>query len=343
MNAFSWLSGLNRIYGMNILQEQIRPFGDGHIHQTFLIQNQGQQLILQRFNNKVFQRPDIISHNHKILIEKLNLSDLPFMLPLPIPNLQGELFSKIEGSYFRISPFISGKCVNEIAKPEHAYLAAKSFAQFIAAGSHIEFSNFQESIPGFNDLNLRYNQLLEAIENTKRNLQGELLQLVDFYLGQKKLVDEYVSWKDKLPLRLTHNDTKINNLIFSEDFTKVNAVIDLDTVMAGYVFYDFGDLVRTVACTEGESSQNWENIQVDQVKYDALLKGFQDGGNGVFSKSEKNSLPFGGKMMTCIMGMRFLADYLNGNIYYTIHYETQNLHRAKNQMYLLKSLIKLDA
>jgi hypothetical protein len=342
MNAFSWLSELNQKYGFEILQEEIRPFGDGHIHQTFLIEQKGHKHILQRFNNKVFQRPDIISHNHKILIAKLNPIDLPFELPLPKPNLQGELFSKIEGNYFRISPFISGTCVNEIEKPEHAYLAAKSFAQFIAAGFHIEVTDFQESIPGFNDLNLRYNQLLEAIKNTRRNLQGELLELVDFYLGQKNLVDEYISWTNKLPLRLTHNDTKINNLIFSEDFAKVNAVIDLDTVMAGFVFYDFGDLVRTVACTEGESSQNWQNIQVDKVKYDALLKGFQDGGNGVFSPLEKNSLPFGGKMMTCIMGMRFLADYLNGNIYYTIHYEVQNLHRAKNQMYLLKSLIKLD-
>jgi Ser/Thr protein kinase RdoA (MazF antagonist) len=180
---------------------------------------------------------------------------------------------------------------------------------------------------------------LEAIRNTKREITGELLELVDFYLGQKNLVDEYISWRNKLPLRLTHNDTKINNLIFSEDFTKVNAVIDLDTVMAGFIFYDFGDLVRTVACTEGESSQNWQNIQVDSAKYEALLRGFQDGGKGFFTDEEIKSLLYGGKMMTCIMGFRFLADYLNGNIYYTIHYEEQNFHRAKNQMNLLKALV----
>ena len=106
----------------------------------------------------------------------------------------------------------------------------------------------------------------------------------------------------------------------------------------GFVFFDFGDLVRTVACTEGESSQNWQNIQVDISKYEALLRGFQDGGRGFFTDEEIKSLPYGGKMMTCIMGFRFLADYLNGNIYYTIHYEEQNLHRAKNQMNLLKDL-----
>ncbi|RPA67577.1 aminoglycoside phosphotransferase family protein [Cyclobacteriaceae bacterium YHN15] len=343
MNALSWLSELNEKYGLEIAEGEIRSFGDGHIHQTYLVEKDGQKLILQRFNDKVFQRPDIISHNHKILIEKINTIDLPFQLPLSIPNYEGELFTKIHGNYFRISPFVSGTCVNEIEKPEYAYLAAKSFAQFIVAGFHIPADNFQESIPGFNDLNLRYKQLLEAIEKTNREITGELKKLVDFYLGQKNLVDEYILWKNKLPLRLTHNDTKINNLIFSEDFTKVNAVIDLDTVMAGYVFYDFGDLVRTVACSEGESSQNWENIHVDEAKYIALLKGFQDGGKGVFTHEEIRSLPFGGKMMTCIMGFRFLADYLNGNIYYTIHYEEQNLHRAKNQMYLLNALLKLDA
>jgi Ser/Thr protein kinase RdoA (MazF antagonist) len=181
-------------------------------------------------------------------------------------------------------------------------------------------------------------QLLEAIDNTSRELKGELKELIDFYLGQKHLVEEYAYWKTRLPLRLTHNDTKINNLIFAKDFSKVNAVIDLDTIMAGFVFYDFGDLVRTVACTEGESSQNWQNIRVDISKYEALLRGFQDGGKGFFTEEEMKSLPYGGKMMTCIMGFRFLADYLNGNIYYSIHYEEQNFHRAKNQMQLLKAL-----
>ncbi|MFD2201707.1 phosphotransferase enzyme family protein [Shivajiella indica] len=343
MNALSWLPELNQRYGLEIEESKIRKFGDGHIHQTYLIELDNQKLILQRFNNKVFQRPDIISHNHKILIDQLDTRVLPFQLPLPLANKKGELFTEIQHKYFRISPFVSGTCVNEIEKAEHAYLAAKAFAQFIVAGIHIPADQFQEAIPGFNDLDLRYHQLLEAIKNTKRKIQGELDEIVGFYLDQKNLVEEYNSWKAELPLRLTHNDTKINNLIFSEDFSKVNAVIDLDTVMAGFIFYDFGDLVRTVACTEGESSQNWNKIEVDQLKYDALLSGFHAGGKGVFTKEELDSLSFGGKMMTCIMGFRFLADYLNGNIYYTIHYEKQNMLRAKNQMCLLRSLIQLDA
>jgi Ser/Thr protein kinase RdoA (MazF antagonist) len=336
----SFLSQLNDAYGLRLRGEQIQKFGDGHIHKTFLIDDGVHLFILQQFNNSVFKNPERISHNHAILLDQIDTSALPFELPLPIPNLKNELFTIIDRDYFRLSPFIAGNCINEVNNSHQAYLAAKAFAQFIQAGIHIDATLFQEVITGFNDLELRYNQLLEALSTTKREVSGELEKLVEFYLSQKDLVEDYLYWKKKLPLRLTHNDTKINNLIFSEDLSKVEAVIDLDTLMAGYVYYDFGDLVRTVACTEGESSTDWENIGVDQDKYDALMKGFLEVGEGTFTKEEIQSLPFGGKMMTCIMGFRFLADYLNGNIYYTIHYEEQNFHRAKNHMHLLRELKK---
>ena len=338
MQQISWLADIGHLYGLKIKQNQIRPFGDGHIHQTNLVDLGEEKFILQRFNYQVFQYPERISHNHGILIREIDQAKLPFLLPLPIPNKQGELFSLIDGNYFRLAPFVKGKCVNEVTSPHQAYLAAKAFAEFIVAGIHIQASKLQDSIPSFHDLQLRYQQLLQAVSSTPRQVIGELKELVDFYLGQKPLVEEYNFWKSLLPLRMTHSDTKINNLIYADDFSKVNAVIDLDTIMAGYVYYDFGDLVRTVACTEGESSQNWKDINMDKSKYAALLQGFQEIGEGVFTSEEIQSLPYGGQMMTCIMGFRFLTDYLNGNIYYTIHYEEQNLHRAKNQMFLLKAL-----
>lgn len=338
MQRLFWIDEINKLYLLQIKQQQVSLFGDGHIHKTYLVDLEDEKWILQQFNQQVFKYPERISHNHEVLIKEINQDELPFILPLPIPNKQGKLFSLIDENYFRISPFVSGKCVNEVSGSYQAYLAAKAFAQFILAGMHIPASAFQETIPGFHDLPLRYEQLLAAIKSTLRPIQGEVKELVDFYLKQKVLVQEYVTWKTKLPLRMTHSDTKINNLIYAPDFSKVNAVIDLDTIMAGYVYYDFGDLVRTVACTEGESSKNWDAIKVDKTKYEALIRGFQEVGKGVFTQDEMQSLPYGGQMMTCIMGFRFLTDYLNGNIYYSIHYEEQNLHRAKNQMFLLKAL-----
>jgi Ser/Thr protein kinase RdoA (MazF antagonist) len=260
---------------------------------------------------------------------------------LPIANRQGELFTKTTNSLFRLSPFVFGDCVNQVKSEEQAFLAAKAFAELIIAGKDVDPNALQEVIPDFHNLEFRYRQLEEALSETKLEIKGELKDLVDFYLGQYSLVEEYLEWKKILPKRLTHNDTKINNLIFSEDGSKVNAVIDLDTLMAGYVFFDFGDLVRTVACTEEESSTDWENINFDHKKYKGLSAGFAEAGKDFFTKEELDSLPFGGLMMTYIMGLRFLADYLRGNIYYTTHYPDQNLHRAKNQMILLKAMSNL--
>ena len=179
MTNFSFLSQLNESYGFAFEEEQIQKYGDGHIHKTYVIDNGIDQFILQQFNNAVFQHPERISHNHAILLDQIQTDKLPYILPLPIPSLNGELFVIIEGDYFRLSPFVQGKCVNEVDDSHHAYLAAKAFAQFIQAGINIDASLFQEVIPGFNDLEFRYNQLLEALGKTQREVSGELEELVD--------------------------------------------------------------------------------------------------------------------------------------------------------------------
>ncbi|MFD2034333.1 phosphotransferase enzyme family protein [Belliella marina] len=342
MNTFSFLPELNRLYDFNWRHDQIIPFGSGHIHHTYKVIDGQDTYILQRFNKDVFKNPEIISHNHELLIKYMDYLNLPFRFPLPIVNVLGFTLSAVREDFFRISPFVAGVCLEEISEPSQAYLAAKAFAELILAGNNLNVQEFKEVIPGFLDLELRFNQLLEAIDQTKIPIEGEVKTLVDFFLSREYLVGEYKTWKGKLPIRLTHNDTKINNLIFSEDLKSVKAVIDLDTIMPGYVFNDFGDLVRTVACTQGENSTDWSEINVDKSKYDSLHQAFIDVGQGIFTQEELNSLHFGGKMMTCITGFRFLSDYLNGNIYYQIKYGEQNLHRAKNQMMLLKSLEKLE-
>ncbi|ERM82917.1 hypothetical protein P872_05575 [Rhodonellum psychrophilum GCM71 = DSM 17998] len=341
MSNYPWLKTIEQAYGLSIAPSQIQKFGGGHIHATFLVDIEGSRYILQQFNQSVFQFPERISHNQALVLRDLDRSSLSFQLPLPIVNLRGELFTKTENSLFRLSPFVFGDCVNQVKSEEQAFLAAKAFAELIIAGKDVDPNALQEVIPDFHNLEFRYQQLEEALSETKLEIKGELKDLVDFYLGQYSLVEEYLEWKKILPRRLTHNDTKINNLIFSEDGSKVNAVIDLDTLMAGYVFFDFGDLVRTVACTEEESSTDWENISFDQKKYKGLYAGFAEAGKDFFTREELDSLPFGGLMMTYIMGLRFLADYLRGNMYYTTHYPDQNLHRAKNQMILLKAMSNL--
>ncbi len=334
----NWLKKIEENFGIRFEQGDLQPFGNGHIHQTYKISTDKNTFILQKFNKQVFPYTDRIAHNHQLLLKHRIQETLTYELPLAIPNQTGELFTQVGSDTFRLVPFVSGYSVNEVDGNLLPKMAAKAFAELIGAGKNIDARQFQEVIPDFNNLSKRYQQLEVALENTIRKIEGELAEIVAFYLSQDQLVKEYKYWVARLPLRLTHNDTKINNLIYAEDMGRVKAVIDLDTLMGGFVFYDFGDLVRTVACTHGESSQAWGQISVDNLKYMALKNGFLEAGKNLFTEDELASLEFGGKLMTYMMGLRFLADYLNGNIYYTIHYPEQNFHRAKNQMILLKSL-----
>lgn len=325
-------------YDLKGQDPEISQYGSGHIHATYRVQSQDSQFILQAFNDKVFRFPDRISANQQILSDHLGPKRLPFALPMPIKNRDGKYFTRHQQQLYRLFPFIEGITKDAVELPYHANLAAEAFGIFTQTFLGVSTENLQEPIPDFHNLPQRYHQLLDSINHTEMQIDADLQSLIAFYIGQKDLLEQYKIFQKKLPLRVTHSDTKINNLIFERDLSKVNALIDLDTIMPGYIFYDFGDLVRTVACTEDESSQNWEQIQVDLDKYHSLITGFCKPLESSISREEKASLPFGGEMMTYIMGLRFLADYLNGNVYYHINYPQQNLHRAKNQYYLLKSL-----
>lgn len=331
---------IQNAYHLNSDNLKIGKFGSGHIHATYLVEAGGEKYIFQTFNKNVFRFPERISANHLILSQHLGESNLPFALPLPIKNRAGEYFTEQGGQLFRLFPFVDGITKDAVDLPQQASLAAGAFADFNKTFLDVPTEELQEPIPDFHNLILRYQQLQLSFEHTKLVLEPDVEALLDFYLDQTELLEQYQKYQKSLPLRATHSDTKINNLIFDKEMTKVNALIDLDTIMPGYIFYDFGDLVRTVACTEDESSQNWGKIKMDMDKYAALLSGFCEPLFGYISEEEMRSLPFGGEMMTYIMGLRFLADYLNGNVYYTIHYPEQNLHRAKNQRALLISLME---
>ena len=316
-----------------------RKFGSGHIHQTFLLQTDEQDYILQEFNDAVFRFPERIANNLRIISSHGGTDQLPYMLPLPIPNKDGELFTSWEGRLYRIFQFVDGQTRDALQEEHPCKLAASAFAQFVKAHLEVDASQMQETIPGFHDLALRFEQFEESLETTKLKMNSELHDMINFYQEQRVLLREFQAYVEKLPIRVTHNDTKINNLIFNKGMNAVNAVIDLDTIMGGYVFYDFGDLVRTVACTEDEGCIEWDKIDVDLPKYKALVDGYYAPLKEYLEKEELASLSFGGEMMTLIMGLRFLTDYLNGNIYYQIHYQDQNFHRSRNQQMLLKALI----
>lgn len=314
-----------------------QPFGAGLIHGTFLVESGDSKFILQEFNNGVFQNPERISHNQRLVKSQGNDTFLPFQLPLPILNSNNRLITTVDGRLFRLFEFVSGLTIQEITAPEQAFLAAKAYGIFAEWGKDVDTEQLQECIPNFHRLDLRFAKLQE-VANEQGTLSQEDQEVLDFYLGQKALIEAYQEFQAILPARLTHNDTKINNLIFSHDLLKVEALIDLDTLMGGYLMYDFGDLVRTVACSEPETSRNWQGIHLEIPVFEQLIRGYWEGVKTLATAEEMKSLLIAGEVMTCIMGLRFFTDHLQGNVYYKVEYPEQNFHRAKNQMILLKSL-----
>lgn len=327
---------LNQYDFLNEQKFEFQIFGSGLIHGTFLIETKQGKYILQEFNNSVFWYPERIAHNHLVLSNQGDSSTLPFALPLPRLNKSGNSLTKVEEKLFRLFDFVKGETLQEIKTPNQAYIAAKAYGIFADWGKNIPAEELLESIPKFHHLDWRFENLEKAAEASS-GLNKEEQGLLNFYRGQKPLVEKYLHFLQTCPLRITHNDTKINNLIFAESLEEVAAVIDLDTLMSGLLLFDFGDLVRTVACSEAETSQNWDNLSLKPEIFETLLKGYWEGISNMATHEEAKSLLIAGEVMTCIMGLRFLTDHLQGNVYYKVQYPEQNFHRAKNQMLFLES------
>lgn len=316
---------------------EIQPFGAGLIHGTYLIETKEEKFILQEFNTAVFNYPDRISHNQRLINSYGDVSQLPFELPLPIVNSAGKLMTKFESKLFRLFDFVDGNTIQKISHKSQAFIAAEAYGIMAAWAQVVPSGELMEIIPDFHRLDLRFAKFLEVAQSSE-NLTVEEQELLEFYRQKKALVDEYVAYQQVLPQHLTHNDTKINNLIFSKDLQEVKAVVDLDTLMSGYLLYDFGDLIRTVSCSEAETSTNWESIRFELGVFEELLKGYYAGIKSFATAKEIDSLLIAGEVMICIMGLRFFTDHLQGNVYYKVQYPEQNFDRAKNQMILLKSL-----
>lgn len=314
----------------------ITPFGEGLIHETLLLSQGDKKWILQGFNQAVFNFPDRIDHNLSMLYQHAENHPLPFQLPLPIKNKSGSGLTEINGLNYRLFDFVRGKTLQQIENPMQAYIAAKAYGEFAKWAEEVDAKQMLETIPNFHRLDLRFEKLAQ-VSKTKSGNTAEEQEILDFYLSQKPLVDWYLNQIRELPLRVTHNDTKINNLIFSENLERVVALIDLDTLMGGFLMYDFGDLVRTVACSFPETHTDWKSIHLDTELFEQLLKGYWEGVKDMATPAEADSLLLSGEVMTLIMGLRFFTDHLQGNIYYRVTYPEQNFHRAKNQMIFLKS------
>ena len=246
-----------------------------------------------------------------------------------------------EGYPWRLMPYFKNSItINEVGTPLEAYEAARGFAQLTKNLSGCDVSKFKPTIDRFHDLNWRFEQFKDALAGAKPDRLERATEAIQACQDFSYLVDEYSNLiaDGFLKLRVMHNDTKINNILFDSQSRKVVCVIDLDTLMPGYFIYDLGDMIRTFVSPVSEEEQDLAKIIFRKDIYDALLQGYLSEMKSELSEKEIQVIPFAGCMMTYIMALRFLADYLNGDIYYSIAYEGQNLVRATNQLNLLEKL-----
>ena len=201
-------------------------------------------------------------------------------------------------------------------------------------------NTLNETIPNFHNTPSRFRDFQRAVQEDKMKRAAMVKEEIAFALAREKdtciLVD--LLKEGKLPLRVTHNDTKLNNILFDADSKKAVCIIDLDTVMPGLSHYDFGDSIRFGASTGAEDEKDLDKIKIDLGLFEAFTKGYLEGCKGSLTAKEIEMLPMGAKLMTYECGIRFLADYLEGDVYFKIHREGHNLDRARTQFKLVKDM-----
>ena len=259
-----------------------------------------------------------------------------------VPTNSGKSYLKDSlDNYWRAIKFISDTVTYDVAESaEDFYKVGKAFGEFQNKLAGYNAENLYESIPNFHNTKERFKTFLLAIENNKARRLESVRSEVDFILEREKdtsiLLDLYEN--GELPLRVTHNDTKISNILMDANTKNGICIIDLDTIMPGLSLYDFGDAIRSGATHALEDEKDLDKVYVDLEFFEAFTKGFLEGTNSSLTEKEIEMLPMGAKVITLEQAIRFLTDYLDGDVYYKTSYSNQNLDRTRTQLKLVKDI-----
>ncbi len=319
----------------------ISPFGNGHIQLTYRVETKSKSFILQKINTTVFTNPELLIKNHLLIQQHHKLSkDNEYLIPEIIKTLDGNnYFFDTNKGFWRLTNFIENSySLEKTATSNQAKEAGKAYGWFLTSLVNVKTSLFEEPIPDFHNLSFRLKQFDDAVDANIAERRDLVSSEIEFFIERKNffldLENEVKS--GKIPLRTVHNDTKINNVLFEEN--KAKAVIDLDTVGPGNVLFDYGDALRTIANNSAEDEENIENITLNWDYFCSFTEGYLRKTKGILSLSEKENLHKAPLLMTYIIGIRFLSDYLNGDIYYKTSKPRHNLIRSRVQQFLLKDM-----
>ena len=316
--------------------KEIKPLGNGLINDTLLVKTDGpDDYVLQRINNAIFQDVELLQHNIDCATAHIRRKGQMSLTFIPCKET-GKTYWTDGKEYWRVSIFIKNALTFETVNPEYSYYAGKAFGAFEAMLSDIP-DTLGETIPDFHNMELRARQLHEAVKADKagRMAEPEVKAILEDLLPYEEEMckAERLYREGKLPKRICHCDTKVNNMLFDKN-GNILCVIDLDTLMPSFVFSDFGDFLRTAANTVAEDSPEVEKVDFRMDIFEAFAKGYLESANVFLTPIEKENLPYAACLFPYMQAVRFFADYISGDTYYKIKYPEHNLVRTRNQVAL---------
>ncbi len=332
-------------FGLQALE--VAPMDGGHINDTYRVRTEAGEFVLQRINHFVFPSPEDVMENisgvtaflqEKIAAEGGDVDRETLSVRKTVDGKAG-LWSG--GNYWRCTTFIGGASSHEVASgPEMLKEAGYAFGRFQRLLADYPADTLHEIIADFHNTPVRFEQLRQAIEKDAAGRLQEVAAEVAFAREREEACGLLMRMlaAGELPLRVTHNDTKMSNILMDDATGKAVCVIDLDTVMPGLTAFDFGDSIRAGATTAAEDETNLDIVHFDLNRFAAFAEGFLSAAGGALTENELNTLPDGAILMTFEVGIRFLADYLNGDVYFRVAKPSHNLDRARNQFKLVQEM-----
>ena len=339
-----------RIHGS---YQECRPHGPGHINDTLVaaFSQAGTRVryIFQRINGRIFKDPEALMDNilrvtsearHQLV--EAGVPDTSRRSLSVIPATDGRPFHKAgEGRYWRCYPFIEGaRTYDIIQNPRQAYEAARAFGEFQKLVAGLQGPRLHETIPNFHNTRSRFERLREVAAADPHGRLASAAHEWGFIRERESVVGVLLDLQaaGHIPERVTHNDTKLNNVMIDDATETCICVIDLDTVMPGLALYDFGDMVRTATSPAAEDETDLSKVRMQMPMFEALVRGYLSTAGAFLNDEEKSHLAFSGKLIALEIGIRFLTDHLEGDVYFKTKRPNHNLDRCRTQLALVKSI-----
>jgi len=345
----------NKIMQAFGIQEEIlicEPFGSGHINDTYRVVTKTEkgekEYVLQRMNTQIFQNPVGLMNNIKLVTEYMReiiikkggdseRETLHFY-----PTTDGKMYYiDEEGKYWRLEDMVMRSLSYDLAANREMFASTgTAFGQFMADLADFPADQLVEVIPNFHNTRVRYQTFVSEVEANRAGRIEDCRPEIEFALARKELAESIVKQleNNELPLRVTHNDTKINNILMDADTDQPLCIIDLDTIMPGACAYDFGDSIRFGASSALEDEKDLDKVYMKLDLFEAYTEGYMKAVGKTLTPAEAKSLAVGAMLLTYETGIRFLGDYLNGDVYFKTHRPGQNLDRARTQLKLVADM-----